>query len=137
MNLTLSKELGILTQTDHPYYFTFQLATISTITYLSTALLTSISPLSATIFTATAFALNRYTAPFFAEKLEDYRRVTLVPLAGQSMQLLSAATLAKLTCSLLKHSLTWKQIVRISVVFTINLALLNFALIKFRQSLQS
>lgn len=133
----LSRQIGELTQPSHPHYFKGQLFLFSTVSYLSSACLTSIPPLNGALFITLSFAISQVAAPFFAAQLEEYRQVTLVPLAGQCMQLTASFLSAKLICSLAGCALSLRQCAQAGMAFLITLYAIKFATRKFRQGLQT
>ncbi|CUI17243.1 hypothetical protein PNK_1634 [Candidatus Protochlamydia naegleriophila] len=131
-----SQELDELTRPAHSHHFKFQLALFSTITYLSTALLTSISPLSSAIFVSLALSISHLVAPLFAAWLEENRAIPLVPLGGQILQLSLSLILAKGIGSLAGYHLTNTQISHVGILFLLTLSVIHFALYHFRLYLQ-
>lgn len=132
----LSQALDELTRPSHPHHFKFQLALFSTATYLSTSLLTSISPLSSAIFISLTLTISRSVAPLFAAWLEEYRQIALVPLSGQILQLSLSLVLAKSIGTLAGYHLTIKQITHVGILFLLTLSIMHFALYHFRLYLQ-
>ena len=131
----LSHWIEQVTQPKHPLYHPVQGFLFGSCTYIGTAYLTSIPPRKGMLFAVLAYTLSQLTASFFAEFLEPYQEISLVPLIGQVMHLTTSLILAKTICSILKEPLTFKEMRQISFVFLGSLYVMRFALRKFRQHL--
>lgn len=80
-------------------------------------LLTSVSVWHALAFAHIAVVIDQVAAPFFAAFLEQWRNVSLVPLAGQFGHLIFSAYLSNHLCTYFFPALRYAQMVHITLIF--------------------
>lgn len=135
MNLIpFSNWLEQATQPGHPFYHPSQIALFASLSYVSTACLTSLPPLRGMTLTILAYSISQFTTPLFSQLFEPYRNKSLAPFIGQVLQLSTSLMLAKVFCRLVGQSLSLKEMRQVSLVFMTCLYVSRIALLKLRQN---
>jgi hypothetical protein len=115
-----------------PLYYPVRLFRCAAVSYLTTALLTSLSPLHSACFMTLAYAIVEVTRPIFIWAFEAYRSYPLVPLAVQALTLVSANLSARtITWLILSFSPSMRQICQLNILFLMGFWVYRFAVSYF------
>lgn len=124
-----------VTNPEHRYFHHFQITMFASISYVSTACLTSIPPTRGMVLTILAYTISELIAPLFCWLLNRYASISLVPSIGQVLQLTTSLVLAKVICHIAGQALSFKEIRQIGIVFLVTLYVTQLALLKICQNL--
>jgi hypothetical protein len=124
-----------LTQPGHPYYHPIQVSLLASISYVSTACLTAISPTRGMTVMILAYAVSQLISPLFCQLFGLYEEVPLIPFMGQALQIATSFIVAKVICQLAGQALSFKELRQVGVVFLVSLYVSRLALRKFRQQI--
>jgi hypothetical protein len=124
-----------VTQPEYPYYHPIQVGLFASLSYVSTACLTSIPPVRGATLTVSAYLISQLTAPLFCEFFKPYQEIPLIPLIGQVLQWTTSLILAKVMCRIAGQVISFKEMRQIGLGFLMCLYIARWALFKFRQQL--
>lgn len=125
-----------VTVPNHPFYHPVQVTFFAGISYVGTICLTSLSPAHGASLAILAYAISQLVTPLFVECFEPYQDISLAPLIGQALQMSFSLVIAKVICSLVGHTLSFKEIRQVGLVFLISLYVSRLVLLKLRQRLE-
>ena len=133
---SISQWIDKVSQPDYPYYQHVQTLLFGACGYLGAFCFTSISPKKAGLFTALTYTIDRFVAPVFAEALEPYQEVTLVPRAGQIAHITTSMVSSKIICQILREPLSFKDIKKVSFSCLGTVIVVRFVIWKLRQNIE-
>lgn len=124
-----------ITQPEHPHHRYVQICLFTGLAAASTACLTSISPKKTAALFFVAYSISLLAAPIIQTIFEPYRNHSLAPLTGQLMLYSFSLLSAKMICSIIHQSLSFKEIKIVCTAFLLSLFITYLVLRIFRQKI--
>lgn len=131
--IPISEWLEEVTQKNHPLYHPFQMTLFGSFAYIGAASFTRNNPRHMAELFTMAYVISQLTAPLFSEWLEPYMDVSLVPLAGQVIQISISFIMANVISRLAGRKFSFRGLPYQIFFFILSLMIAQYGLQKFRQ----
>lgn len=128
-------EVYLGTHNQNPaYYHTVQTTQFACISFISTALLTRVSPKKGALFMSLAYLISRAIKPYLVRLFESYKNVALIPLTGHVILLSGSTFLSRSAVNFLYQNFSLREMRNVTVSFVTVLFLFHLAKIKLSKN---